>query len=85
MNANGNLATAVLGAIAGLLLGGVLAKGAADAAQLLGAWGVVGAMLGGGIGALRREPLTRASAIGGALGVMFAIVILVLDALGLGA
>jgi hypothetical protein len=63
-----------------LLLGGVLADRANDLAQLLGAWGALGALLGSAHAAVVGRPMKQTAAIWGGFGILAAGVIAAADA-----
>jgi hypothetical protein len=78
---NDNLLCALAGAIAGLLLGGLLADRATEIGALLVAWGTLGGLVGGGYAALQGHGVTRWTAVGGLAGIGIGAVIALVDAL----
>jgi len=74
------LISATIGALMGLVVGGVLADRATEIAAVLVAWGTLGGLVMAGFAALRKWSITHWTAYGGLFGVGFGVAIVVVDA-----
>jgi hypothetical protein len=77
---NGNYAGVLLAALAGFVLGGVVASRLTQIAQLLLVFGSLGALVGGSIGATLGRDVTTDAAVGGGFGLVLGLVVVTVDA-----
>ena len=78
---NGNHAATALAALAGFVVGGVVASRFTEIAQALVAFGSLGALLGGFRGALLGREITSDAAVGAGFGVALGVFVVILDAI----